>query len=89
MANYEPLQTPRIPQYQYRRTTVNLGNITTAPAGTSLYNTTPNHRIIVGNNEYRSDINGQVTIPTADATIVNAKIAAGKLVTLALVSTTA
>lgn len=89
MANYEQLQTPRIPQYQYRRTTVNLGNITTAPAGTSLYNTTPNHRIIVGNNEYRSDVNGQVTIPTADATIVNAKIAAGKLVTLALVSTTA
>ena len=89
MANYEPLQTPRIPQYQYRRTTVNLGNITVAPAGTSLYNTTFNHRIIVGNNEYRSDVNGQVTIPTADATIVNAKIAAGKLVTLALVSTTA
>lgn len=89
MANYEALQTPLVPIYQYRRTTANLGNITTAPAGTSLYNTTPNMRIIIGANEYRADVNGQVTIPTADATILNAKLTALKVNTIALVSTTA
>lgn len=89
MANWDKIQTPLIPQYGYIRTVANLGNITVAPAGTSLYNTTPNHRIIVGKNEYRADINGQVTVPTADAALINARLTSGVLNTLALVSTTA
>ena len=87
--NYLALQTPKIPEYGYQKNTANLGNLTVAPAGSSLYQTQPGNIIFVGANKYRADVNGQVVIPTADATIVNAKIAAGKLHTLVKISTTA
>lgn len=88
MANWETIQTPLIPNWGSLPLMPAALGLSVAPAASSLYVFPPNHRIIIGTKEYRSAADGQVVLPTADATILTAKIAT-HVIPGTLVSTTA